>query len=105
MDNKTLLVLPSIKLKNTGVYFYNLGLKKIIGRNIYIVNTPSIKIFFILNKLILLPIILIFKIFMGSAFKNILIETKKIYKEVKIFKPNASRVDSKENYIICKNLK
>ena len=49
--------------------------------------------------------ILIFKIFMGSAFKNILIETKKIYKEVKIFKPNASRVDSKENYIICKNLK
>ena len=73
MDNKTLLVLPSIKLKNTGVYFYNLGLKKIIGKNIYIVNTPSIKIFFILNKLILLPIILIFKIFLNKNIRTVVL--------------------------------
>ena len=42
------------------------------------------------------------KIFMGSTFNEIVSEAKKIFKESKVFKPLASRKDSKESFIICK---
>ena len=42
------------------------------------------------------------KIFMGSTFNEIVALGKKIYKEVKVFKPKSSRKDSKESFIICK---
>ena len=45
------------------------------------------------------------KIFMGSVFNEIASEAKKNFKIVKIFKPMASRKNSKENFIICKYLK
>jgi 23S rRNA (uridine2552-2'-O)-methyltransferase len=45
------------------------------------------------------------KIFMGSTFNEILSEAKKIFKENKVFKPLASRKDSKESFIICKFLR
>ena len=45
------------------------------------------------------------KIFMGSTFNEIVALGKKIYKEVKVFKPKSSRKDSKESFIICKNLR
>ena len=45
------------------------------------------------------------KIFMGSSFNEIVALGKKIFKEVKVFKPKSSRKDSKENFIICKNLR
>ena len=45
------------------------------------------------------------KIFMGSNFNEIVAIGKKIFKEVKVFKPNSSRKDSKESFIICKNLR
>ena len=45
------------------------------------------------------------KVFMGSTFKEVIIEAKSIFKEVKIFKPKSSRKDSKESFIICKNLR
>ena len=45
------------------------------------------------------------KIFMGSSFNEIVALGKKIFKEVKIFKPQSSRKDSKESFIICKNLR
>ena len=45
------------------------------------------------------------KIFMGSSFNEIVALGKKIFKEVKIFKPKSSRKDSKESFIICKNLR
>ena len=45
------------------------------------------------------------KIFMGSTFNEIVSEAKKIFKENKVFKPLASRKDSKESFIICKNLR
>ena len=48
---------------------------------------------------------LVSKIFMGFTFNDIITEAKSIFKEVKIFKPKSSRKDSKENYIICKNLR
>ena len=45
------------------------------------------------------------KIFMGSSFNEIVALGKKIFKEVKVFKPKSSRKDSKESFIICKNLR
>ena len=49
--------------------------------------------------------IFVSKIFMGSSFNEIVALGKKIFKEVKVFKPKSSRKDSKENFIICKNLR
>ena len=45
------------------------------------------------------------KFFMGSNFNEILNIAKELFKDVSIFKPKSSRKESKENYIICKNLK
>ena len=45
------------------------------------------------------------KIFMGGTFNEIVALGKKIFKEVKVFKPKSSRKDSKESFIICKNLR
>ena len=45
------------------------------------------------------------KIFMGRSFNEIVELGKKIFKEVKVFKPKSSRKDSKESFIICKNLR
>ena len=49
--------------------------------------------------------IFISKIFMGSTFNEIVALGKKIFKEVRVFKPKSSRKDSKESFIICKNLR
>ena len=45
------------------------------------------------------------KLFMGTSFQEIISEAKKIFKEVRVFKPLSSRKDSKENFIICKILR
>tara|TARA_B100001057_G_scaffold480159_1_gene552680 strand:- start:3 stop:614 length:612 start_codon:yes stop_codon:yes gene_type:complete len=45
------------------------------------------------------------KIFMGRTFNEIVALAKKNFKEVKVFKPKSSRKDSKESFIICKNLR
>ena len=45
------------------------------------------------------------KIFMGETFNEIIDEGKKYFKEVKVFKPKSSRKDSKESFIICRNLR
>ena len=45
------------------------------------------------------------KIFMGSTFNEIVALAKKIFKEVKVYKPKSSRKDSKESFIICKKLR
>jgi 23S rRNA (uridine2552-2'-O)-methyltransferase len=45
------------------------------------------------------------KIFMGSSFNEIVAHAKKSFKDVKIFKPSASRKNSKETFIICKILR
>ena len=45
------------------------------------------------------------KIFMGSTFNEIVTLGKKIFKEVKVFKPQSSRKDSKESFIICKKIR
>ena len=45
------------------------------------------------------------KIFMGSTFNEIVALGKLIFKEAKVFKPQSSRKDSKESFIICKKLR
>jgi len=45
------------------------------------------------------------KIFMGGTFNEIVAEAKKIFKEVKVFKPKSSRKDSKESFIVCRKLR
>ena len=45
------------------------------------------------------------KMFMGGTFNEIVADGKKIFKEIKVFKPKASRKDSKESFIICKKLR
>jgi len=45
------------------------------------------------------------KIFMGGTFNEIVAEGKKFFKEVKVFKPNSSRKDSKESFIICRKIR
>ena len=45
------------------------------------------------------------KIFMGGNFNEIVALGKKIFKEVKAFKPKSSRKNSKESFIICRNLR
>tara|TARA_B100001123_G_scaffold93787_1_gene108087 strand:+ start:1032 stop:1643 length:612 start_codon:yes stop_codon:yes gene_type:complete len=46
--------------------------------------------------------IFVSKLFMGSSFNDIMKEAKATFKEIRIFKPQASRKESKENFIICK---
>jgi 23S rRNA (uridine2552-2'-O)-methyltransferase len=45
------------------------------------------------------------KIFLGTSFNEIVGLGKEVFKEVKIFKPKSSRKESKESFIICKNLR
>ena len=45
------------------------------------------------------------KIFMGSSFNEIVALGKKIFREVKVFKPLSSRKESKESFIICKKIR
>ncbi len=45
------------------------------------------------------------KIFMGSSFNEIVGEAKLTFKETNIYKPPSSRKESKESFIICKNLR
>ena len=45
------------------------------------------------------------KIFMGSTFKEIMSESKLIFKQIKVFKPSSSKKNSKESFIVCKFLR
>ena len=45
------------------------------------------------------------KIFLGSSFNEIVALAKKIFREVKVYKPKSSRKESKESFIICKKLR
>ena len=49
--------------------------------------------------------IFVSKIFMGSSFNEIVYSAKKNFKEFHVYKPPSSRKESKENFIICKNLR
>ena len=49
--------------------------------------------------------IFVSKIFMGSTFSEIIDNSKKKFKEVKVYKPPSSRKDSKESFIICKKIR
>ena len=49
--------------------------------------------------------IFVTKNFMGSSFNEIVDSAKKNFKEFHVYKPPSSRKESKENFIICKNLR
>ena len=49
--------------------------------------------------------IFVSKIFMGSSFKEVISESKSIFKKTRVYKPMSSRKDSKESFIICKFLR
>ena len=49
--------------------------------------------------------IFVSKIFVGSTFNEIIEESKEIFKKNKVFKPGASRKDSKESFIVCNLLR
>ena len=49
--------------------------------------------------------IFVSKIFVGSTFNEIIDESKKIFKKNKVFKPKASRKESKESFIVCSVLR
>ena len=48
---------------------------------------------------------LFLKIPLLSSAMDTVTEAKLIFKEVKVFKPKSSRKNSKESFIICKNLR
>ena len=48
--------------------------------------------------------IFVCKIFVGSTFKELMTESKLIFKQIKVFKPYSSRKESKESFIVCKFL-
>ena len=45
------------------------------------------------------------KIFMGSSFNDIILTAKRNFTKVNVYKPPASRKNSKESFVICKILK
>ena len=45
------------------------------------------------------------KIFMGSAFNEVVSMANNVFKKVSVFKPKSSRKDSKESFIICRKLR
>ena len=45
------------------------------------------------------------KFFMGSTFKEIMSLSKEIFKESKVFKPESSKKNSKESFIVCRFLR
>tara|TARA_Y100000590_G_scaffold292648_1_gene329480 strand:+ start:7134 stop:7745 length:612 start_codon:yes stop_codon:yes gene_type:complete len=45
------------------------------------------------------------KLFMGTTFNEIVKYSKEIFEEINIFKPPASKKDSKENFLVCKKLR
>ncbi len=49
--------------------------------------------------------VFISKIFMGSSFNEIIELAKKHFKVFHVYKPPSSRKESKESFIICKNLR
>ena len=49
--------------------------------------------------------VFISKIFMGSSFNEIVEHAKKHFEEFHVYKPPSSRKESKESFIICKNLR
>ena len=45
------------------------------------------------------------KLFMGTSFNEIIAFSKKNFVKFNVYKPPASRKDSKESFLICKNLR
>ena len=42
--------------------------------------------------------------FLETSFNEIILTAKTIFKETHVFKPQSSRKESKESFLVCKNL-
>ena len=93
--NKIDLVLSDMAVNTTG----NKNLDSLVTGEL------SIKALNFSNNILKKQGCFVSKIFMGSSFNEIVKIAKKKFKEIQIFKPPASRKDSKENFIICKHLR
>ena len=95
LTNKTDVVMSDMAVNTTGI------------KNIDSIQTGELckDAMFFSKEIISKNGFFISKIFMGGSFNEIIQFGKKIFKDVKVFKPKSSRKDSKESFIICKNLR
>ena len=108
-ENSPDKIIDGIKIslkKSKENYFYLFGKENKLNK--YLENNSTLKKYCEIvdsKDVILEKGFFISKIFMGGSFNEIVALGKKLFKEVKVFKPKSSRKDSKESFIICKNLR
>ena len=95
IKNKVDVVMSDMAVNTTGI------------KNIDSIQTGELckEAMFFAKDILLVNGCFVSKIFMGGTFNEIVAEGKKYFKEVKVFKPKSSRKDSKESFIICRNLR
>ena len=95
INNKVDVVMSDMAVNTTGI------------KNIDSIQTGELckDAMFFAKDVLVLNGFFVSKIFMGGTFNEIVAEGKKYFKEVKVFKPKASRKDSKESFIICQKLR
>ena len=77
------------------------------NKNVDDISTGELckKVMFFAKEILNKNGIFVSKIFMGSSFKEIISESKSIFRETRVYKPMSSKKDSKESFIICKFLR
>ena len=95
INNKVDVVLSDMAVNTTGI------------KNIDSIQTGELckEAMFFAKDILELNGCFVSKIFMGGTFNEIVVEGKKYFKDVKVFKPKSSRKDSKESFIICRKLR
>jgi 23S rRNA (uridine2552-2'-O)-methyltransferase len=95
INNKVDVVMSDMAVNTTGI------------KNIDSIQTGELckEAMFFAKDILRINGFFISKMFMGGIFNEIVAEGKKYFKQVKIFKPKASRKDSKESFIICQKIR
>ena len=106
-DNKTKEEIKNLLIKKPDVVMSDMAVNTTGIKNIDSIQTGELcKEAIIFSKdVISSQGFFVSKIFMGGSFNEIIDLGKKIFNQVKVFKPKSSRKDSKESFIICKNLR
>ena len=106
-DNKTKEEIKNLLIKKPDVVMSDMAVNTTGIKNIDSIQTGELcKEAIIFSKdVISSQGFFVSKIFMGGSFNEIIELGKEIFKQVKVFKPKSSRKDSKESFIICKNLR
>ncbi len=106
-DNKTKEEIKNLLIKKPDVVMSDMAVNTTGIKNIDSIQTGELcKEAIIFSKdVISSQGFFVSKIFMGGSFNEIIDLGKKIFNQVRVFKPKSSRKDSKESFIICKNLR